>query len=84
MTGDENSDLFSLVHTMMSKVDSITGSTLLAIHDGENAGQEVPHIHVHLIPRSKFDSAGSVHSMFDASLELSDSEIERYYNLLKI
>ena len=57
MTSDENSDLFSLVHTMMSKVDSITGSTLLAIHNGdEGAGQEVPHVHVHLIPRSKSDS----------------------------
>ena len=84
MTSNENSDLFSLVHTMMSKVNSLTGSTLLAIHDGENAGQEVPHIHVHLIPRSKSDSAGPVHSMFKPSLELPDSEIEKYYNLLKI
>ena len=84
MTSDENSDLFSLVYTMMSKVDSLTGSTLLAIHDGENAGQEVPHVHVHLIPRSKSDSAGSVHSMFKTSLKLSNSEIEKYYNLLKI
>jgi len=84
MTVYENSDLFTLVHTMMSKVDSLTGSTLIVIHDGDDAGQEIPHVHVHLIPRSKFDSAGSVHSMFDASLELSDSEIERYYNLLKI
>ena len=84
MTCDENSDLFSLVHTMISKVDSLSGSTLLAIHNGENAGQEVPHVHVHLIPRSKFDSAGPVHSMFKTSLELSDSEIEKYYNLLKI
>ena len=84
MTSAENSDLFSLVHTMMSKVDSITGSTLLAIHNGENAGQEVPHVHVHLIPRSKSDSAGPVHSMFNPSLKLSDSEIEKYYKLLKI
>jgi histidine triad (HIT) family protein len=83
MTNDENSDLFSLVHTMMSKIDSITGSTLLAIHNGENAGQEIPHVHVHLIPRSKSDSAGPVHSMFNTSLELSNSETEKYYNLLK-
>ena len=84
MNRNENSDLFSLVHTMMSKVDSITGSTLIAIHNGENAGQEVPHVHVHLIPRSKSDSAGPVHSMFDSSLKLSDSDIEKYYSLLKI
>ena len=84
MNSDENSDLFSLVHTMISKVDSITGSTLVAIHNGENAGQEVPHVHVHLVPRSDSDSAGPIHSMFNSSLKLSESEIEKYYNLLKV
>ncbi|MDC0883623.1 HIT family protein [Nitrosopumilus sp.] len=84
MSRIENSDLFSLVHAMMSKVDSITGSTLIAIHNGETAGQEIPHVHVHLVPRSKSDSAGPIHSMFNSSLNLPNSEIEKYYNLLKI
>ena len=84
MSSSENSDLFSLVHVMMSKVDSITGSTLIAIHNGETAGQEIPHVHVHLVPRSKSDSAGPIHSMFNSSLNLPNSEIEKYYNLLKI
>ena len=81
---DENSDLFSLVHNMVSRVDGITGSTLIAIHNGEDAGQEVPHVHVHLVPRSKLDSAGPIHSMFKSSLKLSDSEIKKYFDLLKI
>ena len=84
MSSSENSDLFSLVHVMMSKVDSITGSTLIAIHNGETAGQDIPHVHVHLVPRSESDSAGPIHSMFNSSLNLSNSEIEKYYNLLKI
>ncbi len=84
MSDDENSDLFSLVHNMISKVDSITGSTLIAIHNGKIAGQEIPHVHVHLVPRSESDSAGPIHSMFDTSLQLSNSDIEKYYNLLKI
>ena len=66
MSSIENSDLFeTLVNAMMSKVDSITGSTLIAIHNGETAGQEIPHVHVHLVPRSKSDSAGPIHSMFE-------------------
>ena len=84
MSSSENSDLFSLVHTMISKVDSITGSTLIAIHNGEDAGQEIPHIHVHLVPRSKSDSAGPIHSMFNSSLELSNYDDKKYFNLLKI
>ena len=56
----------------------------LIIHNGEDAGQEVPHVHVHLVPRSKNDSAGAIHSMFDSSLTLSKDEIEELYNKLKI
>jgi histidine triad (HIT) family protein len=84
MTENENSDLFSLVYAIIPKVDSITGSTLLAVHNGKDAGQEVPHVHVHLVPRSKDDSAGAIHSMFDSSLKLSDSEIDELYTKLKI
>ena len=79
----ENKDLFSLVHQMTSKIDSITGATLLAIHNGKEAGQEVPHLHVHLIPRSKSDSAGAVHSMFDSAINLTESEIDNLHEQLK-
>jgi len=84
MTSEENTDLFSLVHEMVSKVDSVTGSTLVAVHNGEEAGQEIPHVHVHLVPRSKNDSAGAIHSMFNSSLTLSESEMDELYNTLKI
>ena len=84
MSVDENSDLFSLVHLMISKVDSISGATLLAVHNGKDAGQEIPHVHVHLVPRSNSDSAGPIHSMFDDNLKLSESEIEELYLKLKI
>ena len=83
MSQSENTDLFLLVHEMTSKVDSISGSTLVAIHNGIDAGQEVPHVHVHLVPRSKNDSAGPIHSMFNSSLKLSESEVDKIYNKLK-
>lgn len=84
MTSEENGDLFSLVREMITKVDSVTGSTLVAVHNGEEAGQEIPHVHVHLVPRSKNDSAGAIHSMFNSSLTLSESEMDELYNKLKI
>ena len=80
----ENNDLFSLVSLMVSKVDSITGATLIAIHNGKDAGQEAPHVHVHLVPRSNNDSAGAIHSMFNSVLKLSESELDELYNKLKI
>ncbi len=34
MSTEENTDLFSLVHLMIPKVDSITRVTLVAVHNG--------------------------------------------------
>ena len=79
----ENEDLFSLVHTMIEKVDRLTGSSLVAIHNGKDAGQEIPHVHVHLVPRNKDDSAGPIHKLFESTITMTDSETEEIYNKLK-
>ena len=84
MPSDLNKKLFASVHKMISKVDTIEGSTLVAVHNGKESGQEVPHVHVHLIPRSVTDSAGPVHSMFKNKIDLSDSEFDSLVNKLKI
>ncbi|MEM2160224.1 MAG: HIT family protein [Candidatus Nitrosotenuis sp.] len=76
MTAEDSSDLFSLMYKILPKIDSLTGSTLIAVHNGEAAGQEVPHVHIHLIPRSSDDSAGPVHSMFSNRPKLSDAEFD--------
>ncbi len=82
MSNEENSDLFLLVHKILPKIDSLTGATLIAIHNGKEAGQEIPHTHIHLVPRTIDDSAGPIHSMFN-TVHFSDSEIEEIYNILK-
>ena len=79
-----NTEVFSTVHSLISKVDSLTGATLVAVHNGKQSGQEIPHVHVHLIPRSKDDSAGAVHSMFSKKPDLSESEIEELCSKLRI
>ena len=80
---DEVADLFSMVRHVTSKVDRLTGATLVAIHNGKNAGQEVPHLHVHIVPRTSGDSAGPIHSMFDSTVVLSDDQISELYEKLK-
>ena len=32
----------------------------VAIHDGPLAGQEIPHVHIHVIPRQQGDGGGSL------------------------
>ena len=83
MTDIDNNDLFDTVHKVISKVDKLTGSTLLAIHNGKDSGQEIPHVHVHLIPRDPADQAGPVHSMFKDRPKLSDDELDQIYAKIK-
>ena len=77
MADIDNNDLFDTVHKVISKVDKLTSSTLLAIHNGKDSGQEIPHVHVHLIPRELDDQAGPVHSMFKNRPKFSDEELDK-------
>jgi len=83
MSPDDNKDVFDTVYKVVKKVDKLTGSTLVAIHNGKGAGQEIPHVHIHLIPRSTDDSAGAVHSMFKNRPKISDSEFDQILGKLK-
>jgi len=83
MTPEDNADLFETVRQVTSKIDNIAGAELLAIHNGEESGQEIPHVHVHIIPRRKEDSAGPVHSMFKNRPTLSDQEFNELLNQIK-
>lgn len=80
---EDNADLFGLVHKIIPKIDALTGASLMAIHNGKEAGQEIPHVHIHLIPRHQSDSAGAVHSMFANRPKLTDSEFSNLQEKLK-
>ena len=83
MTDMDSTDLFNTVHKVISKVDKLTGATLLAIHNGRDSGQEIPHVHVHLIPRQSSDQAGPVHSMFKDKPKPSDEELDELSTKIK-
>jgi len=79
---EENAELFETVRRVISKVDKFTNATLLAVHNGKESGQEIPHVHVHLIPRYTDDSAGPVHSMFKPIPNLTEQEIDNLHKKL--
>ena len=83
MEESDSADLFNTVRNVISKVDKITGSTLLAVHNGKESGQEIPHVHVHLIPRKLSDQAGPVHSMFKDRPKLSEEELDELCTKIK-
>ncbi len=76
MNVDDNTDLFNTVRILAGRMEHLSTSSLVAIHNGKESGQEVPHVHVHIIPRHAGDGAGPVHSMFNKRPKLSHSEFE--------
>ena len=78
-----NEKLFETVHKMVSKVDTIKGSTLVLIHNGKDSGQEIMHVHVHLIPRGSDDSGDSLDMAFQNKPKFSESEIDSIFERLK-
>ena len=53
LTEDERASLFSLVTLAKTQVDAEHQPSAynIGINDGAEAGQTVPHLHIHLIPR---------------------------------
>lgn len=66
--------LYRLVSPVESAVDA-DGSTV-AFNNGPAAGQEVPHVHGHIIPRFEGDGGGPIHAVAGARPELSDEELD--------
>ena len=76
MKKEDNIDLFDTVRVIAGRTERLASSSLIAIHNGKESGQEVPHVHVHIIPRNTSDGAGPVHSMFRQRPKLTDGEFE--------
>lgn len=73
-----SADLFETVHELTPIVESSVDAdaTTIGINNGEAAGQEVPHVHVHIIPRFEGDNSGPIHAIALDSPELSDDELD--------
>ena len=73
---EENAALFEAVRQASARVAKLAGAALVAIHNGRESGQEIPHVHVHLIPRKAGDGAGPVHSMFSSTAKMTDQQMD--------
>jgi len=73
--------LYSRVYVLNQIITSRLGATAshISINDGAAANQLIPHLHVHIIPRSSQESAG-----FNARKLLSNEQMEEIRKKLAI
>ena len=85
MDKEHSSAVFDLLWKLSAPIERAVKSnaSTVAIHNGKDAGQEVPHVHVHIIPRTPDDGAGPVHSMFKNRTNFNSMELDYTLNSIK-
>ena len=78
LPSDLASDVLDVLYRFVPQVESAVDAdgTTIAFNNGPAAGQEVPHIHGHIIPRFKGDGGGPIHGITGARPDLSDDELD--------
>lgn len=78
MSEQDAKALFEIVWKLVGAVEtgSEVNASTIAIHNGSEAGQEVPHVHAHIVPRKRGDGAGAIHSMFKIKPKLSPQDMD--------
>lgn len=78
MTKDDAMAIFEIVWQLVDAVEagSKANASTIAIHNGREAGQEVPHVHIHIVPRTTSDGASTIHSMFRNKPKLGPQEMD--------
>ncbi|ADE37322.1 HIT family protein [Methanohalophilus mahii] len=76
MDEERAAELFASVNRIAKQVIKATEATgtNIGINNGLVAGQTVPHVHVHIIPRYENDGGGSMHTIVDSNPDREELE----------
>ena len=74
VAGEVLSTLHELVPAVEAAVDA--PASTVAFNNGEEAGQEVPHVHGHIVPRFEGDGGRPIHALVNDRPDLSDDELD--------
>lgn len=83
---DEDADaLFEALHRLVGRIQAAVDapSSTVGINNGPESGQEVPHVHIHVIPRFRGDRGGIIQGVTRSSRRLSQEEMRRIAERIK-
>lgn len=74
---DEARAVMAAIHRLAPKIQKAVGapSSTIALHNGKEAGQEIAHLHFHIVPRSGGDGGGPIHALFRSRPTVSPEEL---------
>jgi histidine triad (HIT) family protein len=70
--------VFEALHRLAPVIEDAVDAdaSTVAFNNGEAAGQEVPHVHGHVIPRFDDDGGAPIHAVAGGRPSLSDDELD--------
>lgn len=70
--------VFSLLHDLVPVVEDAVDAdaTTVAFNNGPAAGQEVDHVHGHVVPRFEGDGGGPIHGVVGSRPRLDGDELD--------
>lgn len=82
----DNRGLWEMVRIVSPRLEEAMGAKgmTIAVNDGKAAGQEVGHVHVHLVPRRASDGFGPIHDLFKGRRpEVTHDDLEQIANRIR-
>lgn len=78
LPGDVRDALFTTVGRLAPAVEAAVDAdaSTIGMNNGPASGQEVPHAHVHVVPRFEGDGVGPLHALDWPTPELDDEEFD--------
>ncbi len=78
LPADLASAVFDAVAELTPRVQAAVDADAanVGLNDGEAAGQEVPHVHAHIVPRFEGDGGAPIHAVAGERPDLSDAELD--------
>ena len=76
LSSEELASLMSGVLEVQNRLSNLfsTEDFSVVVHDGPLAGQEIPHVHIHVIPRTPSDGGRSLMSMWPQAPPIGSQE----------
>jgi len=75
---DLAADVYDALQTLVPRIERAVDApaTTVAFNNGPAAGQEVPHVHGHVVPRFENDGGGPIHAVAGDRPDLSEDELD--------
>jgi histidine triad (HIT) family protein len=86
LSREDAAALFKTLHGLVGGIQRAMGApaSTIGINNGRESGQEVPHVHIHVIPRYTGDRGGIIQGIARSSRRLDQEEMKSIAERIRV